>query len=42
MLFIKRQVRLATEDAKANPTLCKAITAPLAQIRDTLSGRWTS
>lgn len=28
-LFIKREVRLATEDVKANPTLCKAIAAPL-------------
>jgi len=37
-LFIKRQVRLATEDAKANPTLCKAISAPLIQVRDTISG----
>jgi len=37
-LFIKRQVRLATEDAKANPTLCKAISAPLMQVRDTISG----
>ena len=38
VLFIKRQVRLATEDAKANPTLCNAVAAPLTQIRDTLSG----
>ncbi len=37
-LFIKRQVRLATEDAKANPTLCKAIAAPLVQVRDSVSG----
>ena len=38
VLFIKRQVRLATEDAKANPTLCNAVAAPLTQIKDTLSG----
>lgn len=38
MPFIKRQVRLATEDAKANPTLCNAGAAPLTQLRDTLSG----
>jgi hypothetical protein len=31
-LFIKREVRLASEDVKANPTLCKAIAAPLGQI----------
>jgi len=37
-LFIKRQVRLATEDAKGNPTLCKAISAPLMQVRDSISG----
>jgi len=37
-LFIKRQVRLATEDVKANPTLCKAISAPLMQVRDSISG----
>lgn len=38
VLFIKRQVRLATEDAKANATLCNAVAAPLTQIKDTLSG----
>lgn len=37
-LFIKRQVRLATEDVKANPTLCRAIAAPLARVGDTISG----
>lgn len=36
-LFIKRQVRLATEDAKANPTLCRAIIAPLTTVEDTVS-----
>lgn len=28
-LFIKREIRLSIEDVKANPTLCKAIAAPL-------------
>lgn len=37
-LFIKRQVRLATEDVKANPTLCTLIAAPLAKVGDTISG----
>lgn len=37
-LFIKRQVRLASEDVKANPSLCKAIAAPLAQVGDGISG----
>lgn len=31
-LFIKRQIRLASEDVKANPTLCNAIAAPLAKV----------
>ncbi|KQS00815.1 hypothetical protein ASG12_00460 [Williamsia sp. Leaf354] len=35
-LFIKREVRLASEDVKANPTLCKAIAAPLAKVGDTV------
>lgn len=35
-LFIKREVRLASEDVKANPTLCKAIAAPLANIGNTV------
>ena len=33
-LFIKREIRLATVDVKANPTLCKAIAAPLGKIGD--------
>jgi len=37
-LFIKREVRLASEDAKANPTLCKLIAAPLQAISDQVSG----
>ena len=35
-LFIKREVRLASEDVKANPTLCKAIAAPLKKIGDSV------
>jgi predicted small lipoprotein YifL len=35
-LFVKREIRLATEDVKANPTLCKAIAAPLAKIGDSV------
>lgn len=31
-LFVKREVRLADEDVKADPTLCRAIAAPLAAI----------
>lgn len=41
-LFIKREVRLASEDVKANPTLCKAIAAPLKTVSDTISGAVTS
>lgn len=37
-LFVKREVRLASEDVKANPTLCKAIAAPLASLGDTITG----
>jgi hypothetical protein len=37
-LFIKREVRLATEDVKANPTLCKVIAAPLSNLADNISG----
>jgi hypothetical protein len=37
-LFIKRQIRLASENVKANPTLCKLIAAPLAKVGDTISG----
>lgn len=35
-LFVKREIRLASEDVKANPTLCKAIAAPLAKIGNTV------
>ncbi len=40
-LFIKREVRLATEDVKANPSLCKGIAAPLAKVGDGISGAVT-
>lgn len=33
-LFVKREIRLASADVKANPTLCKAIAAPLGKIGD--------
>ena len=36
-LFIKREVRLASEDVKANPTLCKAIAAPLASVGNSIT-----
>lgn len=36
-LFIKRELRLASEDARANPTLCKAIGGPLSQLTSTIS-----
>jgi hypothetical protein len=39
-LFVKREVRLALNDAKANPTLCKAIAAPLANIGNSISGAY--
>ena len=35
-LYIKREVRLASADVAANPTLCKAIGAPLRSIGDTI------
>lgn len=41
-LFVKRQVRLASEDAKANPTLCKSIVAPLKDISDKISNAVSS
>jgi predicted small lipoprotein YifL len=31
-LFVKREIRLASQDVKANPTLCKAIAVPLGNI----------
>jgi hypothetical protein len=41
-LFIKREVRLASEDVKANPTLCKAIAAPLQDVSDKISAAVSS
>jgi hypothetical protein len=35
-LFVKREIRLASVDVKANPTLCKAIAAPLGKIGDSV------
>lgn len=37
-LFVKREVRLASEDVKANPTLCRNIAAPLASIGNEVQG----
>ncbi len=37
-LFIKREIRLASADVKANPTLCKAIAAPLGRLGDSVQG----
>ncbi|MBO0853298.1 MAG: hypothetical protein J2P18_05970 [Nocardia sp.] len=37
-LFVKREVRLALADAKANPTLCKSISAPLGKLGDSVQG----
>lgn len=35
-LFVKREIRLATTDVQADPTLCKSIIAPLDKIGDTV------
>jgi hypothetical protein len=35
-LFVKREIRLATTDVQADPTLCKAIIAPLDKVGDTV------
>jgi hypothetical protein len=37
-LFVKREVRLASEDVKADPTLCRAIAAPLASTGNDVQG----
>jgi hypothetical protein len=37
-LFVKREIRLASQDVKANPTLCKALAAPLGRIGDSVQG----
>jgi hypothetical protein len=36
-LFIKREIRLASEDVKANPSLCKLVAAPMQDIGDKIS-----
>jgi hypothetical protein len=40
-LYIKREVRLAYGDVTANPTLCKAIAAPLRSVGDNISAAVT-
>jgi len=35
-LFVKREIRLATTDVQADPTLCKSIIAPLDKVGDTV------
>lgn len=40
-LFVKREVRLAIEDVKASPALCKALAAPLANVGNSISGAWS-
>jgi hypothetical protein len=37
-LFVKHEVRLAAQDAQANPTLCRAIAAPLRSFYDGIIG----
>lgn len=37
-LFVKREVRLASEDVRADPTLCHAVAAPLASIGNGVQG----
>ena len=37
-LFVKREIRIASEDVKANPTLCKLLAAPLAKFGDLMGG----
>jgi hypothetical protein len=41
-LFIKREIRLASEDVKANPSLCKLVAAPMQDISDKISGAVSS
>ncbi len=35
-MFIKRDIRLASDDVKANPTLCNAVAAPLAEVGNSI------
>lgn len=37
-LFMKREIRLASEDVKANPTLCRSLAAPLGKLSSAISG----
>lgn len=41
-LFVKREVRLAAEDAQASPALCKAIVKPLKDLSDKVQGAISS
>lgn len=41
-LFVKHEVRLAYEDAKANPTLCKVIAVPLQAVGNKISAAVTA
>ena len=40
-LFMKREIRLASEDVKANPTLCRTIAAPLSRLAASIGGAVT-
>lgn len=40
--FITHEVRLAAQDARANPTLCRLVAAPLADIANTVRGAVTA
>ncbi len=37
-LFAKREIRLASQDVKANPTLCRVLAAPLSKLAATFDG----
>lgn len=36
-MFIKRDIRLASDDVKANPTLCNAVAAPRAEVGNSIN-----
>jgi len=40
-LFAKREIRLASQDVKANPTLCRVLAAPLSKLAATFDGLGT-
>ncbi|MFE3795603.1 hypothetical protein [Nocardia tengchongensis] len=40
-LFVKREIRLATQDVKASPALCKLLAKPLAHIGDKVQAAYT-